>query len=137
MNRMWKFQCKLIAAPIYHLSIYLSIYLYCDTLISEYYAQGCLEVQESQDISGYACETTGSTRRQPDHIPRTYWQINASQDRKYFVAGEARTRTKMLCGSESEDRRSILEPRRVPTFIADQLPFCYEVSHRGKTLCHY
>ena len=53
--------------------------------------------------------------------PHTYGQINASPDRKYFGAGEARTRTKLVCGSESEDRRSTPEPRRIP--VIDRLLF--------------
>ena len=53
--------------------------------------------------------------------PHTYGQINASPDRKYFGAGEARTRIKLVCGSESDDRRSTPEPRRIP--VIDRLLF--------------
>ena len=81
-------------------SIYLSIYLYCVTLIAGYYAQSCLRGGKPGHISaflgyacettthissflGYACETTMTGRRQPNHIhsDRFFFPY------KYFVPG--------------------------------------------------
>ena len=60
-------------------------------------------------IPGYACETTGSARRQPDliHMDRLMHHPEISS-----VLAEARTHTKSVCSSG--DRRSTTEPWRIP-----------------------
>ena len=74
----------------------LSIYIYCVTLIAEYYAQGCLRWRKAWHISAfprYACETTATERWQPNHIHTDGFFFPY----KYFVPVWTRTRTEEVC----------------------------------------
>ena len=95
----------------FYLSIYLSIYTATPSFLS-ITRRAALRWRKARTYLGipeYACETTGSARRQPEHI-----HMGRLTHLKFFGAGEARTRTTLVCGSESEDRRSTPEPRRIP-----------------------
>ena len=82
--------CLSIYLCIY-LSIHLSVYIYCVTLIAEYYAQGCLE--ESQDISWHSPDMP--VKPQPNHIHSNGFFFAY----KYFVPGWTRTHMEEVCSS--------------------------------------
>ena len=63
-----------------HLTKMLSIYRYCDTLITEYYELGCLwrKARTHLGFPECACETTALGRRKLDHILVVWFLINSS-----------------------------------------------------------
>ena len=81
----------------YRIYLYLSIYTVSPSLLSFMHraAWGEGKPGHISAFPGYACETTATRRRQPNHIH----SARSIFSNKYFVPGWTRTRTEEVSGS--------------------------------------